>query len=40
MPFLHPVTLAGRHASLVPLAPGHLAGLQQATRDGDLSTLW
>ena len=40
MAFLQPVTLKGTHASLVPLSPEHLAGLQEATRDGDLSTLW
>jgi RimJ/RimL family protein N-acetyltransferase len=40
MSFLAPVTLQGVHASLVPLSRGHLAGLQDATRDGDLSSLW
>jgi len=40
MAFLQPVTLKGTHASLVPLAPEHLAGLQEATRDGELSSLW
>ncbi len=40
MAFLQPVTLQGRHASLLPLSPEHLAGLQDATRDGDLSSLW
>jgi len=38
--FLQPVTLKGRHAALVPLSTEHLAGLQEATRDGDLATLW
>jgi len=40
MPFLQPVTLKGRHATLVPLAPQHLGGLQDAARDGDLWELW
>lgn len=40
MPFLTPLTLAGRHTSLVPLAHEHLAGLQEATRDGELWKLW
>jgi RimJ/RimL family protein N-acetyltransferase len=40
MPFLNPVTLTGRHASLVPLAREHLAGLQDAARDGELWKLW
>jgi RimJ/RimL family protein N-acetyltransferase len=40
MPFLQPVTLAGRHATLVPLSAEHLAGLQDATRDGELWQLW
>ena len=40
MSFLAPVTLQGAHATLVPLAAGHLAGLQQASRDGELSKLW
>jgi RimJ/RimL family protein N-acetyltransferase len=40
MAFLTPVTLAGRHARLVPLAHEHLAGLQDAARDGELWKLW
>ncbi len=40
MAFLQPVTLRGRHASLLPLSAEHLAGLQDATRDGDLASLW
>jgi RimJ/RimL family protein N-acetyltransferase len=40
MSFLAPVTLQGAHAALVPLSHEHLAGLQDATRDGDLSRLW
>jgi len=35
-----PLTLTGRHASLVPLSPDHLAGLQDAARDGELWKLW
>jgi len=40
MPFLYPVTLKGDHATLLPLAHGHLAGLQEAARDGELWKLW
>jgi N-acetyltransferase len=40
MAFLQPVTLQGRHAALVPLSPAHLAGLQDAARDGELWKLW
>ena len=40
MPFLQPVTLSGRHATLVPLDRTHLAGLQAAARDGELWRLW
>jgi RimJ/RimL family protein N-acetyltransferase len=40
MPFLSPVTLKGRHATLVPLAMNQIEGLKKATSDGDLSTLW
>ena len=40
MSFLAPVTLRGRHATLVPLSPEHLAGLQDAARDGELWRLW
>ena len=40
MAFLQSVTLKGTHAALVPLSPEHLAGLQEATRDGDLASLW
>ena len=40
MPFLQPVTLRGTHAALVPLSPDHLAGLQDAARDGELWNLW
>ncbi len=34
------VTLSGAHAALVPLSAAHLAGLQDATRDGELWRLW
>ncbi len=37
---LHPVTLAGRHVRLVPLAAEHCAGLVAAVRDGELWRLW
>ena len=40
MAFLQSVTLKGTHAALVPLSPEHLVGLQEATRDGDLASLW
>ena len=40
MAFLQPVTLKGRHASLMPLSPDHLVGLQDAARDGELWNLW
>jgi RimJ/RimL family protein N-acetyltransferase len=35
-----PVTLAGRHATLRPLSHDHAAGLRDASRDGELWTLW
>jgi len=35
-----PVTLRGRHASLVPLATEHRDALAQAVRDGELWKLW
>ena len=40
MSFLTPVTLKGRHATLAPLSADHLAGLQDAARDGELWQLW
>ena len=40
MSFLTPVTLKGRHATLEPLSANHLAGLQDAARDGELWKLW
>ncbi len=39
-PWPDEVTLTGRHASLVPLAPGHAAALSDAVRDGELWRLW
>ena len=38
--FLTPVTLKGRHASLVPLSHDHHDGLVDAVRDGELWKLW
>ena len=40
MSWLEPVTLAGAHASLVPLAPEHAAALGEASSDGDLWRVW
>jgi len=40
MRFVEPVTLAGRHATLEPLAPGHEAALAAAAADGELWRLW
>ncbi len=40
MTFLQPVTLSGKHASLVPLAATHLEGLVEAAHDGELWRLW
>lgn len=37
---LKPVTLTGRHASLVPLGVDQLAGLKEASADGELHQLW
>jgi RimJ/RimL family protein N-acetyltransferase len=38
--WIAPVTLAGRHVRLEPLAREHVPGLQQAARDGELWKLW
>ncbi|HET7086370.1 MAG TPA: GNAT family protein [Rhizomicrobium sp.] len=38
--FLQPITLKGTHASLIPLSHDHHDGLCEATRDGELWTLW
>ena len=40
MPWPDEVALTGRHASLVPLAPGHADALAEAVRDGELWKLW
>ncbi|HKX95209.1 MAG TPA: GNAT family protein [Methylibium sp.] len=40
MPWLQPLTLAGRHARLEPLGRDHEAGLVEAARDGELWQLW
>jgi len=40
MRFVEPVTLAGRHATLEPLARGHAAALAAAAADGELWRLW
>jgi N-acetyltransferase len=40
MPWPEAVTLAGQHASLVPLDPSHEAALIDAVRDGELWRLW
>jgi RimJ/RimL family protein N-acetyltransferase len=38
--WLAPLTLAGRHATLVPLDPSHADALAAATREGELWRLW
>ena len=40
MPFIEPLTLVGKHATLQPLAREHEAALQQAAADGELWRLW
>ncbi|HEX2759802.1 MAG TPA: GNAT family protein [Rhizomicrobium sp.] len=40
MAFLDPITLKGRHASLVPLSLDHHDALAEAVRDGELWKLW
>ncbi len=40
MDFAHPVTLIGKHVSLVPLSQAHCAELIDAVKDGELWTLW
>ena len=40
MPWPDEVTLRGRHATLLPLAPEHAPALADAARDGDLWQLW
>ena len=39
-PWPAPITLAGAHASLEPLAREHAEGLAEAVRDGELWRLW
>jgi RimJ/RimL family protein N-acetyltransferase len=39
-PWPAPLTLAGSHSSLVPLAPEHAAALADAAQDGELWRLW
>ena len=38
--WIDPVTLAGEHVTLEPLAPGHAEGLARAAADGELWRLW
>ena len=40
MPWLSPVTLTGRHATLKPLAQDDHDGLVEAVKDGELWKLW
>ena len=40
MNFTDPVSLHGRHASLVPLSHSHHDDLVEAVKDGELWTLW
>jgi RimJ/RimL family protein N-acetyltransferase len=40
MAFIEPVTLAGRHVQLEPLAAGHHDALVEAASDGELWKLW
>jgi len=37
---VNPVTLAGRHVTLVPLQPDHAPALAEAVKDGELWQLW
>jgi RimJ/RimL family protein N-acetyltransferase len=39
-PWIQPVTLAGTHVLLEPLAREHVPGLQRAAADGELWKLW
>lgn len=38
--WITPVTLTGKHVSLVPLSQAHAADLKEATLDGELFRLW
>jgi N-acetyltransferase len=40
MPWLEPVTLSGPFARLEPLSHGHIDGLTEAVKDGELWKLW
>jgi RimJ/RimL family protein N-acetyltransferase len=40
MPFVEPIILKGKHASLEPLAQEHEEGLRRAAADGELWRLW
>jgi RimJ/RimL family protein N-acetyltransferase len=40
MPWLEPVTLNGPFARLEPLSHGHIDGLTEAVKDGELWRLW
>jgi RimJ/RimL family protein N-acetyltransferase len=40
MPWLEPVTLSGPYARLEPLLHGHIDGLTEAVKDGELWKLW
>ena len=40
MPWLEPVTLSGPYARLEPLSYGHIGGLTEAVKDGELWKLW
>jgi N-acetyltransferase len=40
MPWLEPVTLSGPYARLEPLSHGHIDGLTEAVKDGELWKLW
>ncbi|MEP4768547.1 MAG: GNAT family protein [Roseibium sp.] len=40
MPWPFPVTLSGKHATLVPLSQDHAADLTKAVLDGELWKLW
>jgi N-acetyltransferase len=39
-PIVQPVTLAGRHVTLLPLSPDHTPALAEAVQDGELWKLW
>ena len=38
--WIEPIVLLGKHVTLEPMSPRHVAGLQAATRDGQLWKLW